>query len=334
MIRWRFLFTFGLVGLGFFYFIPVLYAADVTVRPILIDHTVAPRDVITETVTVTNITNSKLNIYATVNEISLDADGSIKAYLPPGERGDADTILDWLAFTRGRTELMPGDVAEIPITINIPPDAQPGNYQAFIGFSAASKRYQAESKALAGEAMGVVVRLVIPDQRVEGVRIVRFAIDRFVTSDQGHEAVVTLENVGETSAVPLGDIVFYNSRSEEVATISLNSDQGALAPGETITFTEPVPLTSGLGRYKANLRLTYGSLQRAQLMDTSFFYIFPWQTVLLFFIASIVIVLTLILSLRRHASIDYEKEDGIDVPLYVADRAEHTTYDHDINLKG
>jgi hypothetical protein len=309
------------------------YAADLTVSPILLDHEVAPRDIVTETITIQNISNHKLNVYATINEIALETDGSIKAYLPPGQRGDGDTILDWVEFTRGRIEVMPGESAEVPVTIRIPASVEPGNYQAFIGFSAASKRYQAEAQALAGEAKGVVVRLAMPDQRIEGVRLARFVVDRFVTGNDEHVATVMLENVGEVAVAPVGDIIFFNNRGEEVGAITVNAQGDILAPGTTKTFTEPVPVTSGLGRYKANLRLTYGETQRAQLMDTSFFFIFPWHIVLGLFLGVLTLVGLTILVIRRYIATEAEAEDGSDVPLYVVQRTDHPSFEHDINLK-
>lgn len=313
--------------------VPIGVAADVSVRPLLVDRVIEPRSLLTESITVTNTTQNKLTIYATVNEVSLDEGGEIKDFVPPGASDRTVSVTSWLEITRGRIELQPGETVTVPLTIAVHHDAKPGRYHAFVGFVYASKRYEAEAIALSGKASGVIVRLELADQRREGLRISRFVVDRFVSGLNAHVAEITVENFGEVPATPTGEIIFYNSRGQEIAEIPLAGSVASLAPGERKLLQYPIPDGFSLGRHKANIRLQYGSQQLAQLTDTTFFLVIPWKIVVLFLAIVLTLVIVLLLWWRRHIGHDSVSDEIDDVRLFVNSGVSRNPADHDINLK-
>lgn len=323
----------GLTLLLLFVVVPHISRAAVSVRPVLIDQVIEPRALFTEEITVTNPTNRRLSVYATVNEIALDAGGEIRTFIPPGDTDRSSTVTSWLEITRGRIDIPPGESVTVPLTVRVHHEVVPGTYQAFIGFVPASKRYQAEAVALAGEAVGSVVRLEMPDQRREAVRISRFVIERLVSGLGEAEAIVTIENIGDIAVVPGGDVVFYDSRGREVTALPLNADAARVQPQDTLTFNLALPSDFALGRYKANLRLMYGATQRAQLMDTTFFVVFPWQIVLGFLLGLLALVSGLVWWWRRTTPAAGLSDELDDVRLYVNPASSRNDTEHDINLK-
>jgi len=321
----------------FFFVIPSSVQAEsgITVRPFLFDETLTARDQITRTVVIrSNYDYRKAVLYATVNEITVDTVGEIKEFISPVMTDRTNTVTSWIEVTRGRIEIMPGgNSVEVPVTIRTHPNAAPGEYHVFIGFVEAPNRPQAEAIALAGNASGVLMKITIADKRLDTLRISRFLVDRFITNEDKRTISVEVDNVGDVTSVPVGEIIFYDSRGIEVTSVKVNEENKEVAPGESIILNGTVPLENDLGKYKANVVLRYGERQQASLHDTAFFYLMPTH-LLLFVFGGILLVAIMISLLFRKAFADSDDDDDChDVTMYVRDGHEPKPQDHDINLK-
>jgi hypothetical protein len=309
-------------------------ASEITVRPFLIDQTLVPRDVYTETVTIkSDYTNRKAIIYATVNEITIDSEGEIKEFVSPVMTDRTSTITSWIEVSRGRIAILPGERAEVPLTIRVHPYAKPGEYHAFIGFVEAANRPKAEEIAMNGEAKGVLVKVIISDQRKDNLKISSFTIDRFVTGENSRSIDIAVENTGDIATAPKGEIIFYDSRGVEVSSLPVNTEGVIVEPGENIDLHAEVPVEGKLGRFKANLSLQYGENQRANLYDTSYFYLLPTHLLMLVF-GGILIIAILVALLFRRVFIRHDDDDDFqEVTMYVREGHDPDPKDHDINLK-
>lgn len=313
----------------------VTEASEITIRPFLIDETLEPRGVAVNTVTLkSDYPVRKAILYATVNEITIDQAGEIKEFISPVMTDRTNTVTSWIEVSRARIAIMPGETAEIPITLRIHPYAEPGEYHAFIGFVEAPNRPKAEAIALAGDARGVLLKVTIADQRSESMRIASFLIDRFVTgSSETREIDIRVENSGDLPSAPVGEIIFYDSKGVEVGSAPVNTEGVVIAPGETATLKSEVPIEGSLGRFKANVALKYGEQQRAALYDTTFFYHMPLHVLLLLFGVILTIAIVIALLFRRAFSGHDEYDDCQEVTMYVRDGHEPQPKDHDIDLK-
>ncbi len=312
----------------------VTEASEITVRPFLIDETLQPRDSVIKTITITNkYPTRKAVLYATVNEITVDATGEIKEFISPVMTDRTNTVTSWIEISRGRIELMPGTTVEVPLTLNIHPYAEPGEYHVFIGIVEGSKRYEAEAKARSGNADGVIVKITIADQREDSMRISSFSIDRFVTGDDKRTINIDVENMGDLPSAPTGEIIFYDSRGIEISSIPVNTSGEVVAPGESVTLVSSVPLDTTLGRFKANVSLNYGENQQASLFDTAFFYMMPLHLLLLVFGGILLVAIVVALLFRRSFADGYDDDDGDEVIMFVKDGHDAKPQDHDIDLK-
>ena len=308
-------------------------ATGIDVRPFLIDVELLPRESRSQVITLqNNYPTRKAVLYATVNEISIDAIGEIKEFVTPVMTDRTNTVTSWIEITRGRLEVMPGESLEVPLNIRVHPYAEPGEYHVFIGLVEASKRHVAEAVARAGDANGVIVKIVIADERKDSMRISRFLIDRFVVGEDSKAISIEVENMGDLPSAPSGEIIFYDSRGVEVENVVLQSTK-QIEPGEINTIDAVVPLASTLGRYKANVSLSYGDNQSASLYDTTYFYMMPWNILFMVIGAITVVSLLITLLLRRALSARHEDEDGDEVVMYVKDGHDPQPKDHDIDLK-
>lgn len=313
-----------------------VFAGEYSIRPFLIDKVALPRDVIEEKVLLTNDAEfRKYVVFATVNEISVDTTGEIKEFVSPVMTDRTNTITSWVEVTRGRIEIPAGEQKEVPLTFRINHQAEPGEYHAFIGFVPAPNRPAAEAVAMRGEADGVVVKITIADKREDSMKISSFFINRFVTNDDRREIEVVVENKGDITSAPVGEIIFYDSRGSEVAAADFNTDGVEVSPGESVTLKGYVPLEDSLGRFKANISLQYGQNQRAALYDTATFYMMPLHLLMMVFLGILLgaAFVTLLFKKAFLSHDDDHDEDGDEVMVYVRDGHDANPMDHDINLK-
>lgn len=297
------------------------FAEGYKVTPRVMNYEVKQRDIFTETITVTNNTDHKLNLYAAVNEVNLDEGGDIVAFTPRSVADNTTTPTSWINFTRGRIELMPGKSKEVPIEFQVHPEAAAGVYYVFIGFGAAHNQPLAHKQVAEGSAPGVMVTLSVDQKQTEFLKLGQFVIDRFVTEPENNAITYKLNNPGSAELVPKGEIIFYDSRGTEVAAVPVNPDNQALAPGQESEYTMSAPTDNLFGKYKAFLSVDYGSQQLASVYDTAFFYVVPWQKLLLVFSGVMFIAILLTVLLHRRYSHDddddFYHDEHHNLPVFV-----------------
>lgn len=306
-------------------------AVSYSVTPPLIDRITEPRDILTEEITITNFGTRRATIYATVNAVALDSGGAIEEFIQPAMTDRSNTVTSWLEISRGRIEIMPGETATVPLTIRVNYNAVPGEYHAFIGFGAGSKRDDVQARALQGLVPGVVVRLAIPEKRIEHLELKSFTVDRVVTDPEAALITYELENTGDIAQQPAGRILFYNSRNREVAELSLTGNQEAVPPGETVSYAMTVPATGAWGRHKAFLQIDYGVNQRASVYDTAFFHVVPLIQLIILFVIVLAVSVGLVLWYQRRYDDDEDDEETVFVQVREGITTDDT--DHDINLR-
>jgi hypothetical protein len=310
-------------------------ASDFNIRPFLIDKTVQASDIIEDTILLTNDSdNRKYVVFATVNEISVDTEGEIKEFITPTMSDRTNTPTSWVEISRGRIEIEPNGKSEVPLTLRINPNAVPGEYHVFLGFIPAPNRPEAELVALAGEADGVILKITVADERKDSLKIDNFTIDRFVISDSDKTVTIKLNNLGDLTTTPTGEIIFYNSRGEELSSVLVNETGQTIEPGKILELTSEIPLANKLGRFKANLFMRYGENQTGVLNDTTYFYMMSLPLLLALFGGILLLATLLTLLLKRVFSHDAGyRDDGDEVTMYVKQGHEPNPKDHDIDLK-
>lgn len=307
-------------------------AEELTIRPFLIEETLVAHDVVEREITLHNgYSNRKLNVYATVNEITMDEVGEIKEFVSPVMTDRTDNATSWIEITRGRISIMPDETASVPLIIRTHPNAKPGTYYVFLGFVATQKRDIAEQTALAGDANGVIVKITIADHREETLRLQKFSVDRVVFNQEDRTATVELQNLGDLPTEPHGEVIFYNSSGEEVGASTVDTTGSPIAPGESAILSVPLPIDDAIGKFKANVSLEYGERQTASLYDSTTFYLVPPHLLFLIFGGVLVLSIFLVLGIRRVFGGTYEDEDD-SVALYVREGHDPNPQEHDIDL--
>jgi hypothetical protein len=308
-------------------------ASDITIQPLLLDLELVSREVVTHDITLTNDSDTKLTVYATVNEIAIDGSGDIKEFISPVMTDRTSTVTSWIEITRGRIELEPRETKTVPLTIRMHPQTKPGVYHAFIGFVPDKKRPDAEVTALQGNAEGLILKIALDEVRNELLRISKFQSNRIIFNESRRSIEIEVQNDGDADSIPSGEIIFYNSRGEEVASTPANETGVTVPAGGVATLTATVPFYDELGRFKANVTLKYGPNSKSTTFDTLQFFMIPFK-VLLVLGACIALFSLIITYLLRRVFRDelHSEEDGKDIPLYIRNDREHIDKDHDIHV--
>lgn len=309
----------------------VTYAADYVVMPLALNLDVAKRDIVRETITLRNESDRQVRLYASVHEVSTDRDGVLESFTSPAMSDRTVTPTSWVEITRGRIVLPPGETRDIPLTIRMNPNTQPGSYSVFIGFGAASNQPLAEQQVMAGDAPGTLINLTVDKEQNQFLRLARFITDRFVTASEDAVATYRLMNPGAVDVAHSGELIVYDARGAEVASVDLNPAGDRLAPDESTNFSTALPADLPWGKYKAFLTVEYGDHMSASLNDTAFFFVLPWWQLLVLFM--IVLIMALLITVWLHKRQYRESEhDAPSLPLHVYD-GESEAQDHDINLR-
>lgn len=323
-----------LFGLTYIFSLTAHAQSTYTVTPRVIDITTEARGIETRVITITNNSGANLSIFPTVNEISLDEGGDITEFRGPTMVDRKEAITSWLEITRSIYAIKPGESRDVPLTVRINPNVVPGEYHALLGFGSGKNAVEAQKQVDQNKAPTIVVTIRVPDTKIEFVDLKGFIVDKFVTSAVNDAVIYRLKNPGDTTVIPSGEIIIYDSNNKEKASIDANPDHITLAPGEEIEIITKMPIDGMIGRYKAFLDVTYGANQTASIYDTTFFYVLPWKTLLAIFgaIALLAIILTLYLHRRFGMGTTVDDEGVHDVGFYVREGVSDDQ-DHDINLK-
>jgi hypothetical protein len=272
--------------LALFIFSPVFaFAASFSVSPLIVDEKAKKRDILKQTVTLTNNTEIKWNVYTTVKNIDR-VDGE-QEFVHRTKTDVTTSLAHWIEIPR-MSELAPGETKRIPYLIQVHMNAVPGIYHAEIIFQEGTNRAEAEANKVKEV---ISVNLEVLDDSKERLQLGTFMSDKTFFTEGVASFSYLLENIGNRSVTPKGEIRIFNRRGEEIATIDVNSKEAALLPEATSQLGAVWNTDGAFGRYKALLDVEYGNKQRGTVHDTVFFWVVPWQKVTMLFVGIAIVLI-------------------------------------------
>lgn len=275
--------------------VPLAYAAEITVTPVVIDEKAKPRDIIKQTITILNTSERRLNLYPSVNDVdSRVGEQEFAAASNSGER--AASLANWIELSRGVIELGPGEEKVIPFVIRVHLDAAPRAYHAAITFSDGSTREMAEAST---PLSTIDVNVDVAADVKETIQLNKFFTDRMFFSGDDVLFSLQLENIGNQDLKPKGEIRVYDRRGKEVAALDVNKEEQTISPDQISQLASAWSAAQGFGRYKAFLNVDYGASQKASVQDTIYFWIVPWPQLLGLLATSVIAVIFLSLYVHR-----------------------------------
>lgn len=286
-------------------------SAGLTVTPVIIDQKTKVRDILKESITITNTTERKLSLYPSVYDVD-PSEGEEEFVRAEGREERSHSLANWIELSRGVIELSPGEEKIIPMVIRVHMDAEPGTYHSRISFSEGSTRDEAEQAA---PLQVVAVNLEVEADIKEVLELAKFFTDNIYLSGDDVLFNLQIENIGNRDLKPKGEIRIYDRKGAEVASIPVNGEGTVFSPEEKAQLASVWSAADGFGKYKAFLNVDYGSTQTASVQDTVYFWIVPWKEIALSFTIGIMIVIFLVFYFHRESERKYALAHSSFVPV-------------------
>ncbi len=290
-----------------FFFIPLFAQAQnlgVVISPNIIDEKVMAGDILKYDVKIKNESDGKVDLYAMVNDMS-ESDGEM-AFVNPGDLDRDVSIARWIKFKRGVIDLMPGSEAVVALEINISSTAKPGRYFARIALPSGSNRTIAEENMLKKSYPQLNINISVDENIIEKAQVKDFSSLKNVYLLPPASFKINLNNFGNKTIEPRGNIYIYNRRGEEISSLDVNPDVNSVASGDIWEQVIHWEDAKGFGKFKAKLELEYGKKDKRDLQDTVFFWFFPWKILLIFFSGTFLFLVLMITWIFKRTYIHHQ----------------------------
>lgn len=247
-----------------------------------------------------------------------EASGSPDFY-PADEDRDGHGLASWITLESSAPfTIAPKERVNIPFTITVPPNAQPGGHFGAIHIGTTQLGATQDKDPQVGILAATSALLFV---RVGGDVRDDMAIRRFETNRRfsTHLPVIfgiRMENNGSTHLTPVGNILISDMFGREVATLPINAaDKRRVLPGSIRRFDVPwiretLPVGASelrqqwknfaFGKYTATVILNYGDpAQQKTLTATTEFWVLSWMVIGIA-LASVLILWLLARTVLRH----------------------------------
>lgn len=276
---------------------------DFVVGPGRYEASIRPGESRTVNVLLTNRTGIDRRFDVEVEDTAGSSDGSESVVLLGDDRGPF-SVKDFISAPAFSFHLRHGERARLPVTITIPPDAEPGGFYGSVLVTTTSLKPEESNEAGFAAArspviqrIGMLVFITVPgDVNQEGVlRDVSLQPDQRWFEKGPINFLITYENTGDVHLNPYGEISITNMSGEEVGFVEL---EPWFAMPQSVRLREVTWNREMLyGKYTATVLLNRGY---DDIIDekTVTFWIVPWKFIVVGLLG-IFIVLFLIRSFFR-----------------------------------
>ncbi len=263
---------------------------DYVVGPGKVELTVKPGETVTRYISVTNRISDDRFFEFEAEDMSGSADGKQNVVLL-GDKNGPYSMKDFVTFPYEKVELKLGQRAQIPVTITMPPNAEPGGYYGAVLVSTVRESVSEQVGAPQSPILarvGTLFFITVPGEVQKSAELVSFGtIGGKSWYQKGPVNLqVVYENTGSTHLNLYGEIVVKNMLGEEVGFVEL--DPWFILPKSMrmrdITWDRELLL----GRYTVTAKINRGYdnvVDEARIV----IWVLPWQLLLTVFAGVVVI---------------------------------------------
>ena len=254
--------------------------AGITLVPAMIEEAAEPGAVISQTLQVTNESDTERDFYVYKRNIKGVEAGGVPIFAEEAEKTGFE-IADWLEFQTDPIKVPANTTLDFPLTIKVPENATPGSHFGGIFISAEPPKLR-EIGAGVGYEVASIVSIRIKGDISDEARIRSFSTDKLFYSAKDVNFVAKVENQGNILIRPRGPVSITSMFGSEPEIIMVNDSAAGVFPGSVRDFefdwkSEGI----GFGRYKAVLALGYdGEIGQKTIDATLVFWVFPTKLML------------------------------------------------------
>ncbi|MEO5634999.1 MAG: hypothetical protein ABIS26_01045 [Candidatus Paceibacterota bacterium] len=292
---------FAIMALGVYLF--PSSANALTMTPTRFEISGNPGDSLSEEILIINETEGTETFYPSFANFEAQGESGSPAFVEPKEG-----LGSWMTTSTSSVTLAAGQQKIIPFSITIPKDAEPGGHFAVIFWGTSSG---ASSGVAIGAKTGILVLLSVNGDVKESAGLLDFNTTnkQFFYKTLPVSFEYRLKNDGGDRIKPVGFITIRDTVFFPAEKLDANKIEGNVLPNSTrkikvdwqkyerpvdyVVPTNPVKKffsnvryewkNFALGFYSANLNVAYG-LHGQQAKKTVFFFVFPWELVIILII--------------------------------------------------
>lgn len=280
-----------------------------TISPPIVELTLNPGEASSQTIKLTNPTAQLVEIYPTVMNFSASGEGGEPAFSPASASESKFALANWISFQQGKIALTPEQVVEFKYQIKAPKDAEPGGHYGVVFFGTEPPTPEKNvSQVSLASMIGSLILVRVPGDINENANLVDFSANKFYLKTPV-EFTIRIKNLGNVHFKPQGEIDLKSLFGNKTAQVQVNSEKGNVLPDSTRKFSQNWwPSKWMLGRFTANLTLSYGETNQILSGKLSFWIIPIWFIILVGIIILAIIVL-IIWRIRRKKKESRPKAD-------------------------
>jgi hypothetical protein len=239
-----------------------------------------PGQTVIEEITVTNRISDGRTFQLEVEDVVGSKDASRSVELVEGGKGPY-SVLDYISFPKDSFTLALGERARIPVTISIPPDAEPGGYYGSVLVSTIRTSGSTDDQAPRSPIIARVGSLFFVTVAGDVVRSGETKSVETITDTWWYEAGpvdlgILYENTGSIHLNPYGELSIKNMFGEEVGFIEL--EPWFVLPQSLRLREISWDREFLLGRYTVTAKINRGYDDVVDEVTTAF-WVLPWKIV-------------------------------------------------------
>jgi len=260
----------------------------VEVSPFRIEEVVEPGERVSGFITVGNPSDREKVFYTFVKDFVPRGERGGVRLLPAGSQ-EGPFLSSWVDIPKEGVVFAPGEKKQIEVSFRVPQNIGPGGYYGAVVFGPKPPQIEEGEGSVVAFAhqAGVLVLFQVKGDVYHEARVREFATDyNFYENPFAVNFTTRVENLGNVHIKPVGTIKIENMRGSEVAVLPVNEIGANALPESIRLFENKWEGDFGLGKYTANLVLSFGGLGgdtgvgiRTVTAQTTF-WIIPWDIVI------------------------------------------------------
>ncbi len=275
------------------------------ISPVLLELNADPGKSYTINLKLKNTTSGSLLAKAQVNDFGAkNESGDPEIFLQDSPENQTFSMRHWVASIPNNL-FKTQESKVIPVTINVPGDAEPGGHYGVVRFSGVPPELENDDSAVALSAsIGTLVLIRVSGNVKESAQIASFYASQNEYQRSFFERgpltfVERIQNTGNIHVKTKGTVEVKNLFGKTVASLPVNDPPKNVLPKSIRRFEQTWNKPWLIGRFKAKLQLTYGNSGQNLAREITF-WIIPWK--LLFAILALVITVILLFgfTLKRY----------------------------------
>ncbi len=268
-----------------FIFFPLPILADamtLSVSPPLIKNNVNPGQLWKSSIKVVNNNPEDIEVYVKVLDFESGSNSGTVKFLPElseQEKKDRVKLSSWFIIDTAPIIIPAFKSQEVSFIIEVPESVEPGgHYAAILVGTTPPEKTEGGSNVKVSSMLSSLIFLNVEGDVLEKGHIREFSTDRDFYFDPKVNFKVRFENLGNVHIQPRGELRIFDffGKNKETINLNHNSEFGNVLPKDIRSWNfswEGEGSLLEMGKYKAELILSYGNKAKETIDQTLYFWV-------------------------------------------------------------